>query len=349
MIETYDNFDCDVPIVLNKLKDCPGKKLCSKCVWSVQKGGYCPGCDDEYQKRCDKNICAFTSCGTCCGGWHAKVVGCCGRAPESWSKKWDKLFMYIVPEYTPKLVQIKCRLIPIIYAQIKMFRIPEQFPQIDAWAVPIHKVANRLGKFRSDDLKDYLGLPENRKLILSTCSSDDYEEMLWRNGPEMNYEKYGIDYWFPAHFSIYDDDAKIYQFANAKRQQIHAILTQSQFVWFRLGEHIPIEFLFPMRNAPSVLISTNQMIYKHNKIILNNEVKAADSLFPTKTAFFVIGKHKNLPINSNRTCYQIDSNWINKGVRGYNLAGVLDMKIPKEEVLINNLKGVLEYVYSEKN
>jgi len=215
--------------------------------------------------------------------------------------------------------------------------------------VPIHKVANRNGKFKSNDLKDYLGFPPDRKLILSTCSFDDYEELLWKIGPRIDYKKYGIDYWFPAHFSIYDDDSKIYQFANAKRQQLHAIWTKSQFVWFRLGEHIPIEFLTPMRKAPSVLISTNQMIYKHNEEILSKEVKAADSWFPPETTFFVIGNFKNLPISSNRVCYQIDSNWINRGIRGSNLARVVDNKIPKEEVLINNLKGMLEYVYSTKD
>lgn len=349
MIENYDNFDCNVPIEFNKFKNCPGKKLCSKCVWHAKNNGYCLGCDDDYRKRCIKGICAFTSCINCSGGEHAHVIGICGRAPYAWRKRWDKLLEYSLSDYSPEPLNIDCKLIPIIYAQIKKFRIPEQFPQIEAWIVPIHKVANRQGKFRSNDLKDYLGLPENRKLILSTCSSDDYEEMLWRKGPEMNYEKYGIDYWFPAHFSIYDDDSKVYQFANAIRQQIHAIWTQSQFVWFRLGEHIPIELLSFLRNAQSVLISTNQMIYKRNKIILYNEVKVADSWFPPNIAFFILGKHKNLPIRSNRTCYQIDSNWLNKGVRGYNLAGVLDMKIPKEEVLINNLKGVLEYVYKTKN
>lgn len=349
MIKTYDNFDCDVPIVLNKFKDCPGQKLCSKCVWNVQNEGHCSGCNDDYKKRCIKSICAFTSCGNCSGGSHAKVVGCCGRAPKSWHERWDKLLKYTVPKYTPNPLKIKCRLIPIIYAQIKKHRIPEQFPQIDAWAVPIQKVADRQGKFRSNDLKDYLGLPSDRRLILSTCSFDDFMEMLWRNGPEMNFEKKGIDYWFPAHFSIYDDDSKIYQFANAKRQQLHAVWTKSQFVWFRLSDHIPIKFLSPIRNAPSVLISTNQMTRKHNKDILNKEVKAADSWFPPKTAFFVVGKFKKLPISSNRVCYQIDSNWINKGVRGVNLKGVVDMEISKEEVLMNNLKGVLEYVYKKNN
>lgn len=83
----------------------------------------------------------------------------------------------------------------------------------------------------------------------------------------------GIDYWFPGHFSIYDNDSKIYQFMNAKRQQLHALNTQSQFVWFRLGENIPLKFLKPIQNSGSVLISTGQIYSKKNKEILQIEIK----------------------------------------------------------------------------
>lgn len=355
MKEQYDNFECDVPIVLNKFKDCPGQKLCSKCVWFDQNEGDCPGCTEDYKKRCIKSICAFTSCINCSGGVKVQEIGICGRAPESWRKRWDKLIEYSIPDYAPKPLNIKCRLIPIIYPQIKKYKIPEKFPEIDAWAVPIHKVANEKGEFHSNDLKDYLGLPSDRKLIFSTCAFDNYMEMLWRKGPEMNYKKHEIDYWFPAHFSIYDDDSKIFQFANAKRQQLHAVWTKSQFIWFRLGEHIPIEFLLPIRNASSVLISTSQMDYRRNLDILFNEVKAADDWFPQKTAFFVMGDHRRLPIRRARTCYQINTNWIMKGIMGISMEGKIvsgklkwrfykDMKIPKGKVLKNNLKEVLKYV-----
>jgi hypothetical protein len=148
---------------------------------------------------------------------------------------------------------------------IKKYKIPEKFPGIDAWVTPIHKVAGKSGKFHSQDLKDYLGIPDDRKLILSTCAPDDYQEMLWKEVKQIDYKKYNIDYWFPGHFSVYDNDSKLYQFASAKRQQAHAVLSGSQFVWFRLGENIPEEFLEPIRNATSVLISTGQMYSKHNK------------------------------------------------------------------------------------
>jgi hypothetical protein len=230
----------------------------------------------------------------------------------------------------------------MIYAQIRDLKIPEQFPQIDVWAAPIHKVADRKGKFRSNDLKDYLGLPPDRKLILSTSAPDDFQETLWEKGPEMNYARHGIDYWFPAHFSIYDNDSKLYQFASAKRQQMHALWTRSQFVWFRLGEHIPVEFLTPIRKAPSVLFSTTNMRSNQNRALLRNEVKIADRWFPPQTAFFVVGGLQELPIGRERSCYEINSIWINRGVRGYNMADKKNMRFKRPEVLKNNLKEALE-------
>jgi len=36
----YNSFDYDVSVKLNKFKDCPGQKLCSKCAWYVRNNGY---------------------------------------------------------------------------------------------------------------------------------------------------------------------------------------------------------------------------------------------------------------------------------------------------------------------
>ena len=336
-----DNYECDVLTTHNVLKECPGQKLCSECSWSLQNGGYCSGCDEDYQQRCLKRVCNLT-CDTCSGGGKARVPGCCGRSPASWRERWDRLLGYSLPDYAPEPIQINCQLIPVIYAQIKKFRIPELFPQIDAWAVPIHKAANRQGKFRSDDLKDYLGLPSDRKLILSTCAPDDYEEMLWKKGTQMNYKQHGIDYWFPGHFSIYDNDSKLYQFASAKRHQLHAIWTESQFVWFRLGEHIPIEFLSPIRNAPSVLISTNRMYSKRNFAILYQEIQIADRWFPPRSSFFVLGTYRRLPISVKRSCYEIRSNWLIRALKGRNMADRKEENLTRGELLIKNMKEVLE-------
>jgi len=342
---------------LPKLRECPGKELCAECFWWVDNGGQCQGCDDDYQQRCVKRVCGY-NCYVCSGGRKAHTPGCCGRTLvlwQSWRDRLKNVLDYPVAAYAPAPLEIKCRLIPVIYPEVTKFGIPEQFPQIDAWAVPIHKVAGRKGRFYSKDLKYYLGLPPDKKLILVTCAPDDYQETLWDNGAQMKYKEHGIDYWFPGHFSIYDDDSKLYQFISAKRQQIHAIQTKSQFVWFRLGENIPVEFLNPVRSAPSVLISTNQMYTKRNIDILLNEVAIADSWFPPKTSFFIIGNPRRLGLSDKRKCFEINTNWLMRALRGRDLAGkpqfAKGVKFSKEEkfrkmfeLLTNNLSEAVKNV-----
>jgi len=228
-------------------------------------------------------------------------------------------------------------------------RIPEQFPQIDAWATPIHKVATRKGEFRSCDLKDYLGLPGDRKLILSTCAPDDFQEMLWARGPDLAYRDHGIDYWFPAHFSIYDDDSKLYQFLSAKRQQIHAVWTQSQFVWFRLGANIPVEFLQPIRRAGAVLISTQQMFSRRSREIVSREARIADEWFLPETAFFQIGDACQLPFSENRSWYQINSRWLLLGLKGRDLDNRPATEMSRRDLLMRNLKGAFNSVQANRS
>ena len=340
--------DRSYPAILSDILDeCPGEVLCSECLLSIQNNGCCPGCDSNYQRVCLKRICDL-NCNVCSGGKHAHTRGCCGRAPASWRGKWEKILRSAVQEYAPASIEIRCRLIPVIYPQIRSYRIPERFPQIDTWAVPIHKVASRKGQFRDSDLKDYLCLPSDRKLILSTCAADDYQEMLWEKGAKIKYKKHRIDYWFPAHFSIYDDDSKLYQFASARRQQLNAIQTKSQFIWFRLGEHIPIKFLASVHNASSVLISKGQVNTPRNRAILHNEVEEADRWFPPQTTFFILGTKKDLPISDQRSCFEINSTWLMRALKGRNLAGQkepLDLSI--EKLLIKNLSEALKSVHPD--
>ncbi|HEX9901434.1 MAG TPA: hypothetical protein VGB72_01085 [Acidobacteriota bacterium] len=251
-----------------------------------------------------------------------------------------KILSCPIKQYFPEPLKIENRFIPVIHS-ISKLNIPEKFPEIDTWAVPIHKVMNLSGAFRSADLKDYLGLPADRKLILSTCAPDSYQEILWEKGADLDYKKYHIDYWFPAHFSIYDNDSKLYQFISAKRQQLHAALTESQFVWFRLGENIPLDYFAPIKKAPSVLISTGQMYSPENREILNEEFKSADRWFPKSTSFFIIGGTTWLSVPSKRSCFDISSNWLIRGIKGRNLNGNKVENRSKRDVLISNLKDAL--------
>ena len=206
------------------LHTCPGPRVCVSCPWSTRKNGPCAECTPKYWSRCLKRTC-YLNCRRCSGGKLARTIGCCGHAPAKWRDSWHDLLRAPLTfrAYRPKPLDIKFPLIPVIHriADRCIPQLPE-FDEIDTWAVPVSKVASVRGRFHSEDLKDYLGIPSTKKLLLSTCASDRYQEMLWRRGRLMDYEKHGIDYWFPAHFSIYDGDSKMYQLASARRQQRNA-------------------------------------------------------------------------------------------------------------------------------
>lgn len=264
-----------------------------------------------------------------------------------WRDRFKEILEYPLENYSPAPLNIMCRLIPVLYPEVRKYKIPEQFPQIDAWATTIRRVANLKGQFHSDDLKDYLGLPLDRKLILNTSAPDDYEEMLWEKGPEMKFKEHGIDYWFPGHFSIYDNDSKLYQFISAKRLQIHAAWIQSQFVWCCLSENITIKFYKSVQQAASVLVSTNDINSKQDKERLLIEMKIADDWFAPKTSFFVIGSKNLLGLPKKRNIYTINTSWLVRARKGRDLTGKLlvnkkNKLMPTSERLTNNLKEAIK-------
>lgn len=327
-------------------RESPGPELCAHCFLYSGNGGVCGGCDREYQGRCLKRRCRY-GCATCAGGRHARTYGVCGSVAvlwPSWRDQLQKLLEAPLQAYAPASLPLRSSLIPMVSTDVRKHHLPERFPEIDAWAVALHRVADRKCRFRSRDLKDYLGIPADRRLILSTCSPDDYQEMLWTLGDRFDPASHGVDFWFPAHFSIYDDDSKMYQFTSAKRQQIHAAWTRSHFVWFRLGETIPVDFLAPIRQAANVLISTQQMFSRRNRSILEAEVRIADRWFGPNTSFFIVGRIGNLPIGAKRKRYEFNSRWLVTAMRGRDLANNPRPQLSRTELLAANLREALHDV-----
>lgn len=260
----------------------------------------------------------------------------CGRSPLR--EEWVKSILGPLTRYVPAPAGLSDPLIPIIYGQTDLRKIPERFPYIKAWAVPVHKAMNLRGEFRSVDMKDYLGLTAGQKLILSTAGPDDFMEMLWEKGDALGYNEHGFDFWFPAHFSVYDNDSKFYQFFNARRQQIHARRVKSQFVWFRLGEHISIDWLEPIRECPSILISCQQMYNSNNRRFLVREIGLADATFPLSAHFFLLGSGYGAVLREGRKIHEIRSGWLIRGLKGYDMQHVARKEISRRELLCQNLE-----------
>lgn len=273
---------------------------------------------------------------------HAVVPAACGRSPLR--DEWAKIILPRLRPYHPDPVSISTPLIPVIYGQTEARHVPERFPEIDAWAVPVHKAMNIKGVFRSRDMKDYLGLARGQKLILSTAGPDDFMEMLWEKGENLDYRGHGFDYWFPAHFSVYDNDSKFYQFFSARRQQIHARKVNSQFVWFRLGEHIPLSWIEPIRQCPSVLISCQQMYSRQNRELLRREIEIADRTFALSTTFFLLGSGYGAPISRERKVHEIHSRWIVSSFKGYDMNDMPCKRLSHRQLLRKNLKDLYRTV-----
>jgi len=324
-------------------EECPGPELCADCPLHLEgELGICPGCTEEYLNKCLKRIC-HANCAFCSGGKRAVAPGCCGRVAVLSKRARDvirRLFQYPIQLHDQQPIQINSTMIPLIHSTAG-WNIPQHFPEIDAWIVPIHKISGIHGSLPSRDFKDYFGLSGQQKLILSTCAPDDFQEHLWLQGEKVRYSEMGFDYWLPAHFSIYDRDARLYHFLSAKRQQINATRTGSQFAWFRLGESISSDFLAPVKTAKNILISTGQMYADSSREILSAEVLQADHLFDPDAVLFFIGGARRVPLPLKHKYHYTESNWLIKGLMGRFANGERNDKMTRKEVLIENLKGAL--------
>ncbi len=334
---------------ISPIERCLGSDICPNCPWLIEQGGSCPGCDGSYHQGCVKQRCEL-HCDDCGCGEGSRIPGYCGRMAIVWPEgreSLQELFEAKVPYYMPEPLPLYFPLIPVIYPEIRDYRIPVQFPQIDAWAVPIDKVADLEGRFYSEDLKDYLMLSPGRKLILYSGTSAAYRLMLWEKGHQIDYKRYRINYWIPAYFPILERDAKLNQFAQTRRQQLHTIQIQSQFVWFRLGENVPVEFLAPLREAASALIMGQDAHGAHSLAALYDEVQLADWWFPPYTAFFIVGSVCDLPISKQRLCYEINSAWLERALAGRNLSNEKEPGLSRAELLTVNLEKALARVYAD--
>lgn len=280
-------------------------------------------------------------------------MGCCGRIALLKHNEFIDIMQYELPHYIPQKISFNQSFIPIITSDIRKYKIPQQINEIDVWAIRLHDVMKKNGEFKTTDLKDYYSLKECDKLILSTSANDFLQEILWNHRLEIDFTDYNIDYWFPGHFSVYDNDSKFYQLSSLKRQQIHAFVSKSQFFWFRLSNTINIDFYSTISNIPSILISTGQMRGKQSENILINEIKVADTFFPPSTSFFFIGGYSKIPkLNRDRSIYIFSQKWAMLGNYGKDLHRNIRYEYKmdeREKLLINNLKEEMKNVKTKIN
>ena len=91
------------------------------------------------------------------------------------------------------------------------------------------------------------------------------------------------------------------------------------------------------------------MYTKRNSDILLKGGKSADSWFPPETAFFVVGSPRWLGLSKERTCFEINTDWLMRALKGRDLAGKLQLDkegklLETGERLEHNLNGVLKNI-----
>jgi len=268
------------------------------------------------------------------------MPACCGHSPlhDAWAtevSEWPE-------QLKPAEVEVDCTLIPMLYEQFRDLGIPDRFPQIDTWAVPVKKVLNLDGSFKAPDIKAHLGLPDNRKLILVNSADDRYMEMLWRHGDVLDFRGHNIDYWTPAFFSIYIGDSKFNHFFNAYRQQLNAADMQSQIVWFHCAEEFPEELFDPILDAKAIILSAQSVNNNHRRQMLLGAIRSVDELFPKDAKIFLLADGGLKHIQLSRPVYRINSRWLQLAIRGRDLRDKPKPELKREELLVGNLQELLE-------
>lgn len=333
---------------------CPSINVCIHCPLFKKNNGLCSGCSIIYNRKCLKMHCDFY-CNKCSGGRLSQneAVGCCGRVNLLNNNYFGKVMKYEIPNYTPKPINYSQTLIPILIWDIRKYKIPSQFKNIEVWSVLLHDVMRKNGEFKSNDLKDLFSIDNDQKILLSTSSNDYLLEVLWNKKQNIDFSKFNIDYWLPGHFSIYENDSKYYQHSSLKRQQIHGYESKSQFIWFRLSNTIDIENYADYRDFPSIAIYTASVKAKISKEIVINEIQTADNYFNENSSFFFIGGYSFIPkLKTNRKIYVMSQKWsynANMNMDLYRDFGDIDVKPDKNMLLINNLKEEIKNVETKFN
>ncbi|HVT17233.1 MAG TPA: hypothetical protein VHQ90_13765 [Thermoanaerobaculia bacterium] len=204
------------------------------------------------------------------------------------------------------------------------------------------------GEFRSADLKDYLGLPPDRTLLLSTAGPDPFMETLWDRGDRLDFSAYNIDLWFPAQLSTWDADGRAFQLFNLKRQLIHAVLSRSQFAWFRLGAYIPLSFLAPIRRCPNIVISCQRMMTTAARALLRREIQIAHKWLPASARLFFIAR-AGVELPSDREVYSVNSRWLMLALKGRTINDQANSRKSVGDLLVQNLKTTLDTFGQRRN
>lgn len=169
-------------------------------------------------------------------------------------------------------------------------------PEVKAIAINLRHVWSKSAGWWSEDVRDYLRVPKNVKLILLTSVFDNRLEDAWDEGlHEEDFSKYGFDYWQNLSFSIYAEDSPMQSYWCALRS-LRSV--QGNRSWF--AEDVRAPRLLPAWSKERLLeqVSKIPQLVLNFQFIRNDkaellahgaDLKAYHALLPTNVAIWLLG------------------------------------------------------------
>lgn len=199
-------------------------RRCDGCHLFKANGGPCGGCSEH----CTTKVCN-TQCGTC-GGHEPEYVGAiCCKSPLK-----DVALLSVDKEYAFKKVDpiVPAHKAVLVVIGGKSSVCPNESPYDPGWdtiAVNLRHVWSARGGWYSQDLKDYMMIPKEKKLVLLTAMYDGVLDEAWKQDLFDGFREVGFNYWAPLVFSIYGQSPSMSQWWNHKRTEYSLHASEGHF------------------------------------------------------------------------------------------------------------------------
>lgn len=176
---------------------CKGKDTCSTCTLHQT------WCNGRRAGGCGLQTSCSTQCNTCSGNASSRPTqGVCCKSP---------LGKYAIEQITrwPELNYVKHKPLKFPHERIPLIHHRNHRSHAPVNCVALYNVFSMRGGWRSKDIKDYLKLPKDSTLILSTIMDDNKVENMtdapwWEEARAV-----GFDYWMPMLQSMYGDSSNM--------------------------------------------------------------------------------------------------------------------------------------------
>lgn len=296
-----------IPIIKSEVRNsvsCKDHDYCSSCRLHVGNNGRCEGCTPQHRARLYPEFTyCYQTCDTCTG-FKVRVPALCCRSPhkdlvldtltknpDDWNKPVFKFKKRKRIKYDRKAIMY------FNYGSALKLAGPEGYVcEHEVVAVNMSHCMGMGGNFFSRDMHDFLRVPDETDIILTTMSIDDHLERAWEKnnyGDPEKYEAVGIKYWMPLAFSSYQGDARMHAYYQFLRTSRAIEFSSPHFYpgyYHRPGLRLDDLHLQAVEKIPQVIFNTQ--FFKGSKDNLRYYVANMmrwHKLCPPRVSFWMLG------------------------------------------------------------